>query len=87
MARTITDKQRAAEQIAERLANRDPADNEWREGAPLRRLGEAFRRSVDVEAEVVDAVRAAREAGYSWAAIAAVLGVSKQTAQHRYGQR
>jgi hypothetical protein len=36
----------------------------------LRRLGEAFRRSVDVEAEVVDAVQAARQAGYSWAAIA-----------------
>jgi len=86
MARTIADKQRAAEQIAKRLASRDPADTEWRDGAPLRRLAEAFRRSVEAEAEVIDAVRAAREEECSWAAIAAVLGVSKQTAQQRYGQ-
>ncbi|MPZ61140.1 MAG: hypothetical protein GEU93_07560 [Propionibacteriales bacterium] len=83
----MTDKQRAAEEIAERLAKRDPADTEWRDGAPLRRIGEAFRRSVDAERELADAVDAARVKGYSWAAIAAVLGVSKQTAQHRYGTR
>ncbi|MGH9127631.1 MAG: hypothetical protein ACRDY2_01380 [Acidimicrobiales bacterium] len=37
------------------------------------------------ETELVAAVHAAREQGCSWAAIAAMLGVSKQTAQHRYG--
>lgn len=34
---------------------------------------------------VRDAVNAARAAGYSWAAIGAVLGVSRQAAQQRFG--
>lgn len=86
MARTITDKQRAAEEIAERLASRDPADTEWRDGAPLRRIADAFSRSVSAEAELADLVRAARADGYSWTAIGAVLGISKQTARQRYGE-
>ena len=40
-----------------------------------------MRRSTAVDAEVAEAVHAARDEGYSWAAIAAMLGVSKQTAQ------
>lgn len=85
MARTIVDKQLAAEAIAARLAEQDPADVQWRDGAPLRRVGEAFRHSVNAEAAVIAAVAEARTEGHSWAAIGAVLGVSKQTAQHRYG--
>lgn len=84
MARTMTDKQRAAEQIAERLANRDPADTDWRDGAPLRRIADAFAASVDAESELETAIGLARAQGYSWASIAAVLGVSKQSAQRRY---
>jgi len=84
MARTIVDKERAAAEIAERLANQEeqPA---WRDAEPLHRIAEAFRRSVSADAELAEAVRAARADGYSWAAIAAMLGVSKQTAQVRYG--
>jgi len=37
------------------------------------------------DAELAAAVKAARAEGYSWAGIAAMLGVSKQTAQIRYG--
>jgi len=44
-----------------------------------------FGRSVSADAELAEAVGAARAAGYSWAGIAAMLGVSKQTAQVRYG--
>lgn len=86
MARTMTDKQAAAERIADQLANRDPADTEWHEGAPLRHVAEAFQRSVVDELELTKAVAAARDKGCSWASIAAVLGTSKQTAQQRYGQ-
>lgn len=85
MARTMTEKQRAAAEIAERLANRDQTKTEWREAAPLRRIAEAFHQQVAAEAEVADAVTAARAEGCSWASIAAMLGVSKQTAQTRYG--
>jgi hypothetical protein len=53
----------------------------------LRRIAEKFRQSVAAEAEVAEAVAKARDEGYSWASIAAMLGVSKQTAQHRYGHQ
>lgn len=86
MARTIAEKERVAAEIAERLARR-AEEPSWREAEPLRRIADAFRRSVAVDAEVAEAVQLARESGYSWAAIAAMLGVSKQTAQARYGQR
>lgn len=83
MARTIAEKEKVAAEIAERLASQadEPA---WRDAEPLRRIAEAFRVSVASEAALADAVHAARADGYSWAAIAAMLGVSKQTAQSRY---
>ncbi len=85
MARSIAEKERVAAEIAERLAGRDQ-ESAWRDAEPLRRIAEAFARSVAVDAEVAVAVHAARDNGYSWAAIAAMLGVSKQTAQVRYGR-
>jgi len=84
MARTIVDKERAAAEIAERLANEEEQPS-WRDAEPLRRIADAFGRSVTADTELAQAVRAARAGGYSWAAIAAMLGVSKQTAQARYG--
>ncbi len=84
MARTIVEKERVAAEIAERLANQEEEPS-WRDAEPLRRVAEAFRRSVTADADLVEAVRVARADGYSWAAIAAMLGVSKQTAQARYG--
>ena len=86
MARTITEKTQAANEIAERLARRDPAETEWRDAAPLRRVADAFQATVASESELADAVAAARAEGFSWAAIAAMLGVSKQTAQRRFAE-
>ncbi len=84
MARTLVEKERIAAEIAERLANQEKQPS-WRDAEPLRLVAEAVRRSVTADADLAEAVRAARADGYSWAAIAAVLGVSKQTAQARYG--
>lgn len=83
MARTIAEKKRVAAEIAERLAT-DPDRPQWRDAEPLHRIADAFRRSVAADAELAEAVKVARADGYSWAAIAAMLGVSKQTAQARY---
>jgi FAD/FMN-containing dehydrogenase len=86
MARTISEKERAAEELAARLANRDRSNDNWRDAAPLRRVAEAFAATVRDEAELAEAVQAARDAGFSWSAIGTMLGVSKQTAQARYGR-
>lgn len=85
MARTIADKEQAAAEIAERLANRDIDDTVWHDAEPLREIADAFADQVAAERRVAEAVDAARAAGCSWSAIAAMLGVSKQTAAARYG--
>lgn len=54
--------------------------------APLKELGRIVRerRQLDTAEEL--AVRRARNAGYSWTAIGAALGISKQAAHRRYGK-
>lgn len=84
MARTILDKERAAAEIAARLANQDE-DRAWQDPEPLRRIAGAFQHSASADTALAEAIRVARADGYSWASIAAMLGVSKQTAQARYG--
>lgn len=85
MARTIADKEQAAAEIAERLANRDLDETVWRDAAPLRQIADAFADQVAAERRVHEAVTDARAEGCSWSSIAAMLGVSKQTAAERYG--
>lgn len=52
----------------------------------LRRLAEARRALETAQAEVRDAVGAARAAGRSWAEVGEALGVSRQAAFKRFGQ-
>lgn len=85
MARTTSDKERAAPEIAERLASRDVDETVWHDAAPLRQIADAFADEFAAERRVAEAVAAARAAGCSWSAISAMLGVSKQTAAERYG--
>jgi hypothetical protein len=86
MAKTHLEKLAAADAIAERLANRNQEETVWRSSEPLRRIADAFRAQVAAEVKVAEAVKAARKAGFSWSAIGMMLGVSKQTAQHRFGK-
>lgn len=51
----------------------------------LRAIEEAARAFDAADAHLHEAVRAARAANYSWASIGAILGVSKQAAQQRFG--
>lgn len=84
MARTITQKERAAAEIAKRL---ESSEANWRDAAPLRRIAEAFHAQVEAERELAAAVADARAQGHPWAQIAMMLGVSKQTAQQRFGNQ
>jgi hypothetical protein len=49
-------------------------------------LHPAHKTATDAADALADAVSAARAAGHTWAAIAAALGVSRQTAHQRFSQ-
>lgn len=51
----------------------------------LRVIAGLAERRDQVDGELVEAVRRARDAGRTWSEIGAMLGVSKQAAQRRYG--
>lgn len=53
---------------------------------PLKALLEISKERADLERRQEVAVRHARNRGYSWAAIAMFLGVSRQAAHKRYGR-
>jgi hypothetical protein len=70
----------------ERWAN-DVAEDDLREvdRSALREIAELAERRIVIDAELTEAVRRARLARRSWSEIGAMLGVSKQAAQRKYG--
>ena len=68
------------------LDHLDPAATPADDPAELRRIGLALRGTETADAELRDAVAAARTAGRSWAQIGMVLGVTRQSAQERFGR-
>ena len=74
-----------ADELAQRMSEWQPAPGDVRDAAPLRAVADAVIARGTVEAQLADAVRAAREAGHTWSAIAVFLGGSAQAAQQRYG--
>ncbi len=74
-----------ADEIDRWLDSVDPADVELRDAVHLRRIIRARDGVAAAEHELREAVRDAREAGDSWAIIAAGLGVSRQAAWERFG--
>lgn len=53
----------------------------------LRMIAELVDQRAHVDDELTAAVRAARQARRSWSEIGAMLGVSKQAAQRKYGTK
>ncbi len=63
----------------------DPDDLAEAKTSALRIIAELVEQRNKVDDGLADAVRAARDAGRSWSEIAAMLGVTKQAAQQKYG--
>ena len=76
-----TDRAAAPEEWAERV---DPAELGTADTAALREIAELVDQREHVDHDLTAAVRAARTSGRSWSEIAAMLGVSKQSAQRKY---
>ena len=82
MRRTRTQRARALEDWADRIESEDleVADTEV-----LRAIATLADRREQVDDELAEAVHAARKGKRSWSEIGAMLGVSKQAAQCKYG--
>ena len=63
----------------------DPADLEEADTAALRAIAELAEARDQLDDKLTDAVRSARQTNRSWSEIGAMLGVSKQAAQRKYG--
>lgn len=63
----------------------DQAVNPARDAVHFRRILAARQGIAAAEQELRDAVKAARDAGDSWAVIASALDTSRQAAQQRFG--
>lgn len=84
MTKTRAERLAALEAWAESV---DPTELRSADTDALRHLAELAQRRDDVEAELAKTVRAARASHRSWSEIGAMLGVSKQAAQRKYGTK
>ena len=82
MSRKRAGRARALEAWAERVESDDLVEVDMEVLRVIAGLAESRER---VDGELVEAVIAARDVGRTWSEIGAMLGVSKQAAQRRYG--
>jgi len=87
MTRSLDELERAAEAARSALDSLDTSADPTRDASDLRRISEIIAARVIQERELVDAVAQARAKGRSWAKIGLALGVSRQAAQERFGNR
>jgi hypothetical protein len=87
MSRTRDELDRAAADAEAWLDSLDPGTTPFEDASDLRRVGEAARSLAESAGEVEAAVVAARRNGRSWGLIALALGISRQAARQRYGEK
>lgn len=84
MSKTSAARAKALEEWADRAG---AADLRLADTEALRTIAELIERRKGVDEELTEAVRSARLAHCSWSEIGAMLGVSKQAAQRKYGSK
>lgn len=74
-----------ADELADRFEAYDPDPADQRDPTPLESIRAAAAERTHAEVTLAEAIPSARKAGYSWAAIGALLGTSGEAARQRYG--
>ncbi len=87
MPRTVQDILNHADELAKRFEDYEPTPADERDPAVFAELRRAVISRSDAERSIKDAVSRAREKGYSWAFIGALLGTSGEAARQRYGHK
>ncbi|NIJ13525.1 hypothetical protein FHU38_003869 [Saccharomonospora amisosensis] len=86
MPRTLQEILNQQDELARRFEDHEPDPADRRDPAPLAAMRKAMAKRAQAERDLLDAVTAARDAGYSWAAIGAIVGTSGEAARQRYGR-
>ena len=87
MPRTIKDILDHADELAKRFEDYEPSATDERDPAVFAELRRAVLSRSDAERSIRDAVKHARERGYSWAFIGSLVGTSVEAARQRYGHK
>lgn len=82
VSKTRADRARALEEWADSI---EPADLKVADTKTLRAIAELADQRAEIDDALEAAVRTARRANRTWSEIGAMLGVSKQAAQRKYG--
>lgn len=85
MPRTLQEIINQQEELARRFEEHEPDPADRRDPRPLEQMRTAMVQRAEAERDLLTAVTAARDAGYSWAVIGAILGTSGEAARQRYG--
>lgn len=86
MPRSMDELIARADELADAFEQYEPSDEDRGEPALLALRRVAYQRAL-LEGELLAAVRAAREAGASWATVGRELGTSGEAARQRYAHR
>ncbi len=84
MSKSRAARAKALEEWAERVESSELKEADT---VALRTIADLAERRDEVDSELTEAVRSARQAHRSWSEIGAMLGVSKQAAQRKYGSK
>ncbi len=87
MPRTVQDILDHADELAKRFEDYEPSPADERDPEVFGELRRAVLSRSDAERSIRDAVKHARERGYSWALIGGLLGTSGEAARQRYGHK
>ena len=87
MPRTVDEILAHADELAERFERYEPNEADELDVVATSALRTAVMERSSAERHVVEAVRAARHAGLSWAAIGHLVGTSGEAARQRYAER
>lgn len=87
MPRTVQDILDHADELAKRFEEYEPSTTDERDLEVFVELRQAVLSRSDAERSIRDAVKRAREHGYSWTSIGSLIGTSGEAARQRYGRK
>jgi len=87
MPRSVDEILAHADELAARFESYVPNPADELDSGAVALLRSAVAERSEAERHIVDAVRAAREAGFSWRAIGSLLGTSGEAARQRYASK